>query len=101
MSAGILPGTISAAFEVRAKTAKARSISPSVAWRDGNLARLNVRFGSKADIGLAPADVRFTPKSGHQAFMSTRPSTFCIWEVGGKLLTLNALFNDSLGKNFL
>jgi hypothetical protein len=25
----------------------------------------NVRCGSKADIGLAPADVRFTPKSGH------------------------------------
>jgi hypothetical protein len=25
----------------------------------------HVRFGSKADIGLAPADVRFTPKSGH------------------------------------
>ena len=41
-----LPGEFSAAFEVRAKTAKARSISPSVAWRDGNLARLNVRFGS-------------------------------------------------------
>jgi hypothetical protein len=26
---------------------------------------LNVRFGSKADIGLAPFDVRFTPESGH------------------------------------
>ena len=26
----------------------------------------NVRFGSKADIGLAAADVRFTPKSGHR-----------------------------------
>jgi hypothetical protein len=24
-----------------------------------------VRFGSKADIGLAPVDVRFTPESGH------------------------------------
>jgi len=32
-----------------------------------NLADLEtyVRFGSKADIGLAAADVRFTPKSGH------------------------------------
>jgi hypothetical protein len=26
----------------------------------------NVRFGSKADIGLASIDVRFTPKSGHR-----------------------------------
>ena len=27
----------------------------------------NVRFGSKADIEGRPADVRFTPKSGHSA----------------------------------
>jgi hypothetical protein len=27
----------------------------------------NVRFGSKADIGLALIDVRFTPKSGHRS----------------------------------
>jgi hypothetical protein len=27
----------------------------------------DVRFGSKADIGLALVDVRFTPKSGHWA----------------------------------
>src|SRR5215468_6249062 len=26
----------------------------------------NVRFGSKADIGLPPMDVRFTAKSGHR-----------------------------------
>jgi hypothetical protein len=26
---------------------------------------VNVRFGSKADIGLPPVDVRFTPESGH------------------------------------
>jgi hypothetical protein len=25
----------------------------------------DVRFGSKADIGGCPSDVRFTPKSGH------------------------------------
>jgi len=25
----------------------------------------NVRFGSKADIGAPPSNVRFTPKSGH------------------------------------
>jgi len=25
----------------------------------------NVRFGSKADIGALPINVRFTPKSGH------------------------------------
>jgi hypothetical protein len=29
------------------------------------LAAANVRFGSKADIGARPIDVRFTPKSGH------------------------------------
>jgi hypothetical protein len=34
----------------------------------------HVRYGSKADIGLPPAHVRYTPKSGHQAFVSTRPS---------------------------
>jgi hypothetical protein len=27
----------------------------------------DVRYGSKADIGLASIDVRFTPKSGHSA----------------------------------
>jgi len=26
---------------------------------------INVRFGSKADIGACPRDVRFTPESGH------------------------------------
>jgi hypothetical protein len=30
-----------------------------------NLQCLNVRFGSKADIGDRLDDVRFTPKSGH------------------------------------
>src|SRR6516225_10076680 len=29
--------------------------------------RLNVRFGSKADIEAPPFDVRFTPESGHQS----------------------------------
>jgi hypothetical protein len=28
--------------------------------------RVNVRFGSKADIGASVKDVRFTPKSGHE-----------------------------------
>ena len=32
----------------------------------------NVRFGSKADIPQRNRHVCFTPKSGHQAFMSTR-----------------------------
>jgi hypothetical protein len=27
--------------------------------------RSDVRCGSKADIGMAAADVRFTPESGH------------------------------------
>jgi hypothetical protein len=29
-------------------------------------AMADVCFGSKADIGLPPIDVRFTPKSGHR-----------------------------------
>jgi hypothetical protein len=33
-------------------------------WK-GSGQRADVRFGSKADIGLASVDVRFTPKSGH------------------------------------
>jgi hypothetical protein len=27
----------------------------------------HVRFGSKADIGLSPVDVCYSPKSGHSA----------------------------------
>jgi hypothetical protein len=34
-------------------------------------APVDVRFGSKADIGLASVDVRFTPKSGHQLSASS------------------------------
>jgi hypothetical protein len=33
----------------------------------------DVRFGSKADIASIKRDVRFTPKSGHQALTSTHP----------------------------
>jgi hypothetical protein len=33
----------------------------------------NVRFGSKADIGLAPVDVRYSPKSGHSSALIKRP----------------------------
>jgi hypothetical protein len=32
-----------------------------------------VRFGSKADIEAALADVRFTPKSGHRLSLSECP----------------------------
>jgi uncharacterized protein with GYD domain len=41
----------------------AKMLLPSTisAW----VCRAHVRFGSKADIGLPPVDVRFTPKSGH------------------------------------
>jgi hypothetical protein len=36
--------------------------------KTGNLRPIgiHVRFGSKADIGLAAADVRYSPKSGHR-----------------------------------
>jgi hypothetical protein len=33
----------------------------------------NVRFGSKADIGARPVNVRFTPKSGHHRASRARP----------------------------
>jgi hypothetical protein len=33
----------------------------------------NVRFGSKADIGGPPIDVRFTPKSGHRNSVTECP----------------------------
>jgi hypothetical protein len=33
----------------------------------------DVRFGSKADIGLAQVDVRFTPESGHCSAQSQCP----------------------------
>jgi hypothetical protein len=37
----------------------------------------DVRFGSsEADISVSLANVRFTPESGHQAFMSARPGLF-------------------------
>jgi hypothetical protein len=32
----------------------------------------NVRFGSKADNGALPIDIRFTPKSGHQNWLGLR-----------------------------
>ena len=35
------------------------------ASRVAGLRRADVRFGSKADIGAPPVDVRFTPESGH------------------------------------
>jgi hypothetical protein len=34
---------------------------------------LNVRSGSKADIGLAPVDVRYSPKSGHGRVLAECP----------------------------
>src|SRR6516225_2990366 len=33
----------------------------------------NVRFGSKADIGAPPINVRFTPKSGHRNSLTGCP----------------------------
>jgi hypothetical protein len=43
--------------------------------RAGMVTAAHVRFGSKADIEKRASDVRFTPKSGHQAFMSRRTSS--------------------------
>jgi len=34
------------------------------------VARVNVRFGSKPDIAVSLANVRFTPESGHQLWFS-------------------------------
>jgi hypothetical protein len=33
----------------------------------GKFGSTDVRFGSKADVGSASVDVRFTPKSGHRS----------------------------------
>ena len=41
--------------------------SNPVARAPCRLALGDVRFGSKADIGLLPVDVRYSPKSGHRA----------------------------------
>ena len=35
--------------------------------------RPHVRFGSKADIGLSPIDVRYSPKSGHGRVLAECP----------------------------
>jgi hypothetical protein len=43
------------------------------------LLNANVRYGSKADIGLAPVDVRFTPNSGHQ-LMCSGMSALCQYQ---------------------
>jgi len=60
----------------------------------------DVRFGSKADIGAGPPDVRFTPKSGHQAFMSTRPSFVDSYDfdigVGAKNITPRTVVDESI-----
>jgi hypothetical protein len=32
-----------------------------------------VRFGSKADVGWPPVDVRFTPESGHRLALAECP----------------------------
>jgi hypothetical protein len=45
-----------------------RSAGGLLPWQHSefeSFTRANIRFGSKADIGLAPVDVRFTHKSGH------------------------------------
>jgi hypothetical protein len=41
------------------------------------LQNTNVRFGSKADIGLPPVDVRFTAKSGHKIWPCASTSVPC------------------------
>jgi hypothetical protein len=43
----------------------------------------HVRFGSKADIGEGPTDVRFTPKSGHWLSVSGCPLCANSGHLGG------------------
>src|SRR5215469_2833466 len=47
----------------------------------------NVRFGSKADIGAPPINVRFTPKSGHWLSVSGCP-----------LVPITNIGNDFIGR---
>jgi hypothetical protein len=54
---------------LRRQTANARVLRPAE-WgpepgAQQQFQTADVRFGSKADIGVTPIDVRFTPKSGH------------------------------------
>jgi hypothetical protein len=50
----------------RQRTARGDGVL-KISKRYRHVATFNVRFGSKADIGLPAIDVRFTPNSGHRS----------------------------------
>src|SRR5262245_29490728 len=54
--------------------------------------RSHVRFESKADIGVRPCDVRFTPKSGHGRIHSIILSARAMRVGGILILSLLAVF---------
>ena len=58
--------------------------------REGKL-RLDVRFGSKADIAARPRNVRFTPESGHR----NRPAYYLRRTSSGSLAIFAAIRRDS------
>jgi hypothetical protein len=61
----------------------------------------NFRFGSKADIGLSPVDVRYSPKSGHGRVLAE-----CLLSAVGATRTLmlrtsSNLFTSSIHRTFV
>jgi hypothetical protein len=56
--------------------------------RSGRIA--DVRFGSKADIGLAPADVRYSPESRHRPRQRTQRVAGSRCARAGEALTTNS-----------
>jgi hypothetical protein len=69
---------------------------------DGRMARcslLDVRYGSKAEIGRVPGNVRFTPESGHR----NRPAYYLGRSNSGKLGDIRRdpprlIFREQLGR---
>jgi hypothetical protein len=65
-----------------------------IAWQQ--LSGSNVRYGSKADIGAFPINVRFTSKSGHRNSVTECP--LCAKSRHSALRQRLALFNHLVGE---
>jgi len=69
---------------------------------DGRMARcslLAVRYGSKAEIGRLPGNVRFTPESGHRNRPAYLPSTQQLRQLGDiRRDPPRLIFREQLGR---
>jgi len=54
-------------LQVLLAVAQAGSMAKAAATGQSSRHPVDVRFGSKADMGEGATDVRFTPKSGHSS----------------------------------